>query len=42
MQHGINLVTVVFNDAAYGNTNRDQMDNFGGRTIGTELVTPTS
>ena len=40
VQHGIDLVTVVFNDSAYGNTNRDQIDNFGGRIIGTELVNP--
>jgi acetolactate synthase-1/2/3 large subunit len=40
VQHGINVVAVVFNDDAYGNTNRDQLDNFGGRVIGTELVNP--
>jgi acetolactate synthase-1/2/3 large subunit len=40
MQYGINVVAVVFNDNAYGNTNRDQLDNFGGRVIGTELVNP--
>lgn len=40
VQYGINVVTVVFNDSAYGNTNRDQVENFGGRIIGTELVNP--
>jgi acetolactate synthase-1/2/3 large subunit len=40
VQHGINVVTVVFDDSAYGNTNRDQQDRFGGRFIGTELVNP--
>jgi acetolactate synthase-1/2/3 large subunit len=40
VQYGINVVTVVFNDNAYGNTNRDQMENFGGRVIGTELHNP--
>jgi acetolactate synthase-1/2/3 large subunit len=40
VQYGINVVAVVFNDNAYGNTNRDQLDNFGGRVIGTELVNP--
>jgi acetolactate synthase-1/2/3 large subunit len=40
VQHGINVVAVVFNDSAYGNTNRDQLDNYGGRVIGTELVNP--
>lgn len=40
VQYGINVVSVVFNDGAYGNTNRDQMENFGGREIGTALVNP--
>lgn len=40
VQYGINVVTVVFDDNAYGNTNRDQVENFGGRVIGTELVNP--
>lgn len=40
VQYGINVVSVVFNDAAYGNTNRDQQDRFGGREIGTELHNP--
>ena len=40
VQYGINVVAVVFNDGAYGNTNRDQMENFGGREIGTTLVNP--
>jgi acetolactate synthase-1/2/3 large subunit len=40
VQHGIGVVTVVFNDSAYGNTKRDQHDRFGGRVIGTELVNP--
>ncbi|MBL7494958.1 thiamine pyrophosphate-binding protein [Frankia sp. CNm7] len=40
VQYGINVVTVVFNDSAYGNTNRDQLENFGGRVIGTELANP--
>ena len=40
VQYGINVVAVVFNDGAYGNTNRDQMENFGGREIGTALVNP--
>lgn len=40
VQYGINVVSVVFNDSAYGNTNRDQMENFGARLIGTDLVNP--
>jgi acetolactate synthase-1/2/3 large subunit len=40
MQHGIAVVTVVFNDAAYGNSNRDQRERFGGRELGTLLENP--
>jgi acetolactate synthase-1/2/3 large subunit len=40
MQYGINTVTVIFNDGAYGNSNRDQRERFGGREIGTELRNP--
>ncbi len=40
VQYGINTVTVVFNDGAYGNSNRDQRERFGGREIGTELRNP--
>jgi acetolactate synthase-1/2/3 large subunit len=40
VQHGINTVTVVFNDDAYGNSNRDQRERFGGREIGTKLHNP--
>jgi acetolactate synthase-1/2/3 large subunit len=40
VQHGIALVTVVFNDNAYGNSNRDQRERFGGREIGTLLQNP--
>jgi acetolactate synthase-1/2/3 large subunit len=40
VQHGIALVTVVFNDGAYGNSNRDQRERFGGREIGTLLTNP--
>ena len=40
MQYGINTVTVVFNDNAYGNSNRDQRERFHGREIGTELRNP--
>ena len=38
--HGINLVTVVFADGAFGNVKRIQKDNFGGRNIGVELHNP--
>lgn len=40
VQYGINVVVVVFNDNAYGNSLRDQRLNFRGRLIGTELHNP--
>ena len=40
VQHGINAVVVVFNDNAYGNVVRDQINRFAGRTIGGELHNP--
>lgn len=40
VQYGINTVTVVFNDGAYGNSNRDQRERFRGREIGTALRNP--
>jgi acetolactate synthase-1/2/3 large subunit len=39
VQYGINTVT-VFDDGAYGNSNRDQRDRFGGRELGTVLRNP--
>jgi len=39
-QYGIPTVTVVFDDGAYGNSNRDQRERFGGREIGTQLKNP--
>lgn len=40
VQHGINAVVVVFNDNAFGNVLRDQVNRFQGRTIGAELHNP--
>jgi len=40
VQHGINAVVVVFNDNAYGNVLRDQINRFEGRTIGSALQNP--
>jgi acetolactate synthase-1/2/3 large subunit len=40
VQHGINTVTVVVDDGAYGNSNRDQREKFGGRELGTLLRNP--
>jgi acetolactate synthase-1/2/3 large subunit len=37
---GIGLVTVVFNDGAYGNVRRSQVDQFEGRVLGSELTNP--
>jgi len=40
VQHKINVVVVVFNDNAFGNVKRDQMNMFKGRTIGADLHNP--
>lgn len=40
VQYGINLVTIVFNNGAYGNVLRDQQRLFAGRLIGSELRNP--
>jgi acetolactate synthase I/II/III large subunit len=40
VQYGINLVTLVFNNQSYGNVYRDQLQQFGGRLLGSELVNP--
>jgi acetolactate synthase-1/2/3 large subunit len=39
-KYGIGLVTVVFNDGAYGNVRRAQVEQFEGRVLGTDLVNP--
>lgn len=39
-QHGIAAVVVVFSDDAYGNVRRGQYEQFGGRTIASDLVNP--
>ena len=36
----INLVTVLFNDNAFGNVRRTQRLNYGGRIIGSDLKNP--
>lgn len=38
--HSIGVVTVVFNDNAFGNVRRTQVERFGGRVIGSDLVNP--
>ena len=40
VQHGINLVTVLFNNSAYGNVLRDQRRLFDGRDAGSMLRNP--
>ena len=40
VQHGINVVAIVFNNNAYGNVRRDQENVFDGRIIGADLKNP--
>jgi acetolactate synthase I/II/III large subunit len=40
VQHGINVVSVVFNNGAFGNVMRDQEERFGGHVIGAQLRNP--
>ncbi|MEG0243222.1 MAG: thiamine pyrophosphate-binding protein [Pseudomonas sp.] len=40
VQYKLNLVTLVFNNNAFGNVYRDQQESFGGRLLGSELVNP--
>ena len=40
VQYGIDVVTIVFNNDAYGNVLRDQQRLFDGRVIGAELRNP--
>jgi len=39
-RHGIGVVTVVFDDGAYGNVRRIQKESFGGHTIASDLLNP--
>lgn len=40
VRHRINLVTIVFNDGAFGNVRRNQKIHFGERYIGSDLHNP--
>ncbi|HTC02069.1 MAG TPA: thiamine pyrophosphate-dependent enzyme, partial [Xanthobacteraceae bacterium] len=40
MRHRIPLVTIVFNDGAFGNVRRIQKERFGNRLIGSDLANP--
>lgn len=39
-QHNIGVVTVVFNDSAYGNVRRIQQEELGGKLIASDLQNP--
>jgi acetolactate synthase I/II/III large subunit len=39
-QYGIGVVTLVFNNNAYGNVRRDQRERFDGRVVAADLVNP--
>jgi len=39
-QYGLDVVTVLFNNGAYGNVLRDQMRLYDGRVLGTKLQNP--
>ena len=40
VKYGINAIVIVFNDNAYGNVLRDQVNRFEGRIIGSKLHNP--
>jgi acetolactate synthase I/II/III large subunit len=40
VQHGIGVVTIVFDNSAYGNVRRDQQAQYGGRLIAADLRNP--
>jgi acetolactate synthase-1/2/3 large subunit len=40
VQHRIGLVTIIFNNNAYGNVRRDQINLYDGKTYGTDLRNP--
>jgi acetolactate synthase-1/2/3 large subunit len=40
VQYGINVVTIVFNDNAYGNVMRAQVEDYHGHVLGTRLHNP--
>lgn len=40
VQYGIGVVTIVFDNAGFGNVRRDQQQMFGGRVVGAELRNP--
>jgi acetolactate synthase-1/2/3 large subunit len=40
VQHHLGLVTVLFNNYAFGNVRRDQEERFHGRLIASDLTNP--
>ena len=40
VQHNLGVVSIVFNNNAFGNVMRDQEQRFGGRVIGSDLRNP--
>jgi len=40
VHHGINLVTIIFNNQSFGNVRRDQTNIYDGRLIGADLTNP--
>jgi acetolactate synthase-1/2/3 large subunit len=40
VQHGLGVVAIVFNDGAYGNVRRMQIEDHGGRVIASDLKNP--
>jgi acetolactate synthase-1/2/3 large subunit len=40
VKHNIGVVSIIFNNNAYGNVRRDQMRRFKGRLICSDLVNP--
>jgi acetolactate synthase-1/2/3 large subunit len=40
VEYNIGLITLVFNNSAFGNVRRDQMQGYGGRLHGADLVNP--
>jgi acetolactate synthase-1/2/3 large subunit len=40
VQYGLNVVTLVFNNNAYGNVRRDQIEGYDGRIIASDLANP--
>jgi acetolactate synthase-1/2/3 large subunit len=40
VRHDIRAITIVFTDDAFGNVRRIQQEQFGGRTIASDLANP--